>query len=216
MTTEKEVSYLTTNTYSTLNDFTEKTKKVWVVFHGIGYLSRYFLKYFRHLNKEENYIIAPQAPSKYYLNGKYEHVGASWATRENTENEIQNVLAFLDEIYKAEGLEKAPELILFGYSQGVSIVSRWVARRKIKCSMLILSSGRIPNELQAKDFEFLTKAKIRFVYGTEDPYVNKDFMESEKKNIETLFPKNLKFIPFDGGHEVNREVISILSDEMQK
>jgi len=74
---EKQVSYQIKNSYSTLNNYTEKTKNVWVVFHGIGYLSRYFLKYFKHLDPEENYIIAPQAQSKYYLNNKYRHVGAS-------------------------------------------------------------------------------------------------------------------------------------------
>ncbi|SDL09566.1 Predicted esterase [Salinimicrobium catena] len=213
MTNEKEVSYQTTNTYSTLNDFTEKTKNVWVVFHGIGYLSRYFQKYFRHLNKEENYIIAPQAPSKYYLNGKYEHVGASWATRENTELEIQNLLAYLDEIYKTENLENAPNLILFGYSQGVSVVSRWVARRKINCSRLIFHSGRLPQELKSEDFIFLGDTEVSFVYGTDDPFVSEEFLASEKERLKTLFPKNLKLLPFDGGHEVNKEIILKLAEE---
>jgi predicted esterase len=204
---EKQVSYRSTNTYSTLNDFTDKTENVWIVFHGIDYLSRYFLKYFRHLNQEKNYIIAPQASSKYYLNGKYEHVGASWATRENTEQEIQNALAYLDEIYKNEGLKNAKNLILFGYSQGVSIVTRWVARRKINCSKLILNSGRLPKELKPEDFTFLESTEISFVYGTEDPFVNKEFLESEEKRIRELFPRNLNFIPFDGGHEVNKEIL---------
>lgn len=210
---EKQVSYRSTNTYSSLNELTDKTENVWVVFHGIDYLSRYFLKYFRHLNQEKNYIIAPQAPSKYYLNGKYEHVGASWATRENTEQEIDNAMAYLDEIYKQEGLENAKNLILFGYSQGVSIVTRWVARRKINCSKLILNSGRIPKELKPEDFVFLNSTEISFVYGTEDPFVNNEFLESEEKRIRELFPRNLKFIPFDGGHEVNKDVILKLAGE---
>ena len=64
---EKEISYQITNTYSTLNELTEKTKNVWFVCHGIGYLSRYFISYFEGLNPEENYFIAPQASSKYYV-----------------------------------------------------------------------------------------------------------------------------------------------------
>ncbi|MHA6280341.1 alpha/beta hydrolase [Salinimicrobium sp. CAU 1759] len=208
---EKQVSYRSSNTYSTLNELTNKTENVWVVFHGIGYLSRYFLKYFRHLNQEKNYIIAPQAPSKYYLNGKYEHVGASWATRENTEQEIQNVLSYLDEIYEHEDLKNAKNLILFGYSQGVSIVTRWIARRQINCSKLILNSGRLPKELKPDDLAFLEGTEIYFVFGTEDPFVNEEFLESEEKRIRQLFPKNLKFIPFDGGHEINKEVINNLA-----
>ena len=210
---EKQVSYQTVNTYTTLNERTDKTENVWVVFHGIDYLSRYFLKYFRHLNQDKNYIIAPQAPSKYYLNGKYEHVGASWATREKTEQEIQNVLVYLDELYEKEGLKNVKNLFLFGYSQGVSIVTRWIARRQINCSKLILNSGRLPKELKPEDYSFLEDPEISFVYGTEDPFVNKEFLESEEKRIRELFPQNLKFIPFDGGHEVNKEVIIKLVGE---
>ena len=213
MSNEKEVSYQTTNTYGTLNVHTDKTENVWVVFHGIGYLSRYFLKYFRSLDREKNYIIAPQAPSKYYLNEKYEHVGASWVTRENTGQEIQNVLAYLDELYENEDLKNAKNLIFFGYSQGVSIVTRWNVRRKINCSKLILNSGRLAKELKTEDFAFLEDTEISFVYGTEDPFVNKEFLEAEEKRIRELFPQNLKFIPFDGGHEVNKEVIKKLVEE---
>lgn len=212
MSREKKVSYQTTNTYSTLNEFTEDTQNVWVVFHGIGYLSRHFLKYFRQLNKESNYIIAPQAPSKYYLNGKYEHVGASWATREETQQEMDNVLSYLDEVYKTEGVKNAKNLILFGYSQGVSIATRWMVRRKLHPAQVILNSGRIPSELKPSDFTFF-EGKVNFVYGTEDPFIDKEFLEQEEKRIRELFPKNLEFIPFNGGHEVKKEVILKLTGE---
>lgn len=209
MINEKEVSYQTTNTYSTLNYLTPKTKNVWVVFHGIGYLSRYFLKYFRHLNQEKNYIIAPQAPSKYYLNGKYEHVGASWATREHTQEEMINVMNYLDKIWGKEDLKNAENLILFGYSQGVSVVSRWVARRKINCAQLILNSGRLPKELEPGDFDFF-EGDVKFIYGTDDPFVNEEFLNAEEERIKNLFPNNLNFIAFEGGHEVNKNIISNL------
>lgn len=212
MINEKKVSYSTTNTYNTLNEHTEKTKNVWVVFHGIGYLSRYFLKYFKQLDPEKNYVIAPQAPSKYYLNGKYEHVGASWATREHTQAEMDNILNYLDEVWKSEQLDKSKNLILFGYSQGVSIATRYLARRNINCSRLILNSGRIPKELNPSDFESFT-GKVSFIYGNEDPFINEKFLAEEKRRIEKLFPKRLEFLPFDGGHKVNREIILKLAQE---
>ena len=49
---EKEITYQTSNSYSTLNQLTERTKNVWFVCHGMGYLSRYFLKYFKELKKK--------------------------------------------------------------------------------------------------------------------------------------------------------------------
>lgn len=211
MSSEKEVSYQSTNTYSVLNQFSEKTKNVWLVCHGIGYLSRFFLKYFRDLNPDKNYIIAPQAPSKYYLNQKYTHVGASWLTRENTQLETENVLNYLDEIYNVEKLQNAPNLIILGFSQGVSVAIRWVAKRKIKCEHLVMHSGKIPAELSAKDFDFLKNTRLSFIYGTRDEYLNEESIKSEENRLKKLFPKNLEIISFDGAHEMNKEIIANFS-----
>lgn len=206
-TSENYVSYETTNTYSTLNEYTAKTKNVWVVFHGIGYLSRYFLRHFKNLDPEANYIIAPQAQSKYYLSNEYRHVGASWLTKENTEAEIENVLKYLNEVYKKENLAAVPNLILLGYSQGVSVATRWVARRKIEPSQLIIHSGKIPAELEPGEFKFLKKTKVKLIYGTEDPYLTEEDLTTEKKHAENLFGENLGFIPFEGGHEIREDII---------
>ena len=141
---EKEISYTTTNSYSTLNRLTEHTKNVWFVCHGMSYLSRYFLKYFTELDPVENYIIAPQAQSKHYIPPKFKHVGASWLTKENTAKETENVMHNFDAILEAETIPDNLNLIVFGYSQGVSVAMRYVAKRQLQCSHLVLHSGGIP------------------------------------------------------------------------
>lgn len=208
MSKEKKLSYTISNTYSTLNEKTSKTKNVWLVFHGIGYLSRYFLKYFKHLDAEENYIIAPQAQSKYYLNGAYRHVGASWLTKENTEAEIENMLNYLDAVFEAENLTDIENLNIFGYSQGVSVATRFVARRKIQCKNLIMHSGKVPQELRTEDFSLLKNTRFSFIYGTKDEYLQKGIIEVEEKRLRELFPENLEILSFDGKHEVNTDLIS--------
>ncbi|MDO5970991.1 esterase [Flavivirga aquimarina] len=204
---EKEISYQTTNTYSTLNILTDKTKYVWLVCHGMGYLSRYFLKYFKQLNAEENYIIAPQASSKYYLHSKFKHVGASWLTKENTLRETENVMRYLDAVLESENISKDKKLIIFGYSQGVSIATRYVAKRKLQCSQLVLHSGGIPKELVVEDLKFL-KAKVSLIYGKDDDYINKERIMLETKRASELFGNHVSIIPFDGVHEVNVELIN--------
>ncbi len=207
--TEKEISYNSTNTYSTLNTLTNKTINVWFACHGIGYLSKYFLKYFNELNKEENYIIAPQGPSKYYLGSKYKHVGASWLTKENTKKEIKNVMRYFDAVLKKEDLSSKTRLIVLGYSQGVSVALRYVARRKLNCSQLILMSGGIPAELEEHNFEFFkNKTKVSLVYGTQDEYLNEEIMENEKKRFLELFGNNAKIISFEGGHILKKELLN--------
>ncbi len=205
MSTQKEVSYTTTNTYNTLNNLSPKTKNIWVVFHGMGYLSRYFINYFSELNPDENYIIAPQAPSKYYQDRAFKHVGASWLTREDTLTETQNILNYIDAVVEKELPEQIPNLIVLGYSQGVSIAARWVAKRKIQCNTLILHSGGIPNELQASDFAFLkADAKVVYLYGDKDQYITEARKTEEHLKGSKLFQDRLSIEVFEGIHEVNK------------
>ncbi len=211
MSREKQVSYQITNTYSVLNEFTEKTKNVWLVCHGLGYLSRYFLRHFNHLEASKNYIIAPQAQAKYYLKEDFRHVGASWLTKENTEPEIENVINYLDKVYAEENLAKAPNLIILGYSQGVSVATRFLSRRKIICDQLILHSGKVPAELTPEDFEFLKNTKITYLYGTEDEYLKKGIVKIEEERLQLLFPRNFEIITYKGGHDFNTEIIEKLS-----
>ena len=211
-TQEKVVTYKTSNTYETLNKNTNRTKHVWLVFHGIGYLSRYFLKYFKDLDPEENYIIAPQAPSKYYLNGKYVHVGASWLTKENTAREMENINQYINAVLEAEAISKDQNLIVFGFSQGVSIATRYTVLNKLKCQMLVLYAGGIPNELKAEDFTFLEKQKtaIKIIVGDQDEYLNEERMQLETKKITSLFNNRAEIHIFNGGHEVKKDLIKHL------
>ena len=209
--TEKEISYQTTNSYSTLNNLTKDTKNVWFVCHGMSYLSRYFLKYFKELNAEENYIIAPQAQSKYYIPPAFKHVGASWLTKENTLKETDNVMRYFDAVLEVEHIPDDINLIVFGYSQGVSVAMRYVAKRQLKCSQMVLHSGGIPKELVSEDFKFLENhCKISLIYGTDDEYLNEERMQQETKRVHELFDTNVSVIPFDGKHIVNVDLINNL------
>lgn len=210
--TEKTVTYTTENTYLTQNELTPKTKNVWLVFHGIGYLSRYFVKYFNGLHPEENYILVPQAPSKYYLKNEYKYVGASWLTKENTATEVKNVLNYIDAVLEAENLPDDVNLILFGFSQGVSVAARWLASKKPNCKMVALYAGGIPNELTAADFEFLEQnaTEIKIIYGDQDEYLTPDRLKGENIKIENLFQGRADIITFKGGHEVKPEIIKNL------
>ena len=208
---EKEVSYTISNSYTTLNSLTDKTKNVWLVCHGIGYLSRYFLKYFNELDALENYIIAPQAQSKYYLSSKYTHVGASWLTKENTSQEILGVMRYLDAVLEVEKFPKSINFIALGYSQGVSVISRYVASRKLKCNQLVIMSGGIPKELEPQNFEFLRReTKVSMFYGTEDEYLNDERLNYEKQRFTELFGDSANIIAFEGKHELKKDCLATL------
>jgi len=210
---ENKVTYTHTNTYTTLNMCTTKTKNIWLVFHGMGYLTKYFIKHFEGLNAKENYIIAPQAPSKYYQDKRFKYVGASWLTKENTELEKENVLTYVDTVWEIESKKWEGQninLILMGYSQGVSIVTRWASSRRINCKHLLLHSGAIPHELTSLDFEYLTTATVTYLYGDKDEYINEARKTEQQLKGTALFGNRLQIEVFNGVHEVNEPFIKNL------
>src|SRR5690606_7799329 len=110
---------------------------------------------------------------------------------------------------------KLPNLIILGYSQGVSIAARWVARRKIQCEMLILHSGGFPVELKPADFEFLNPtAKVIYLYGNKDEYITEARKTEEQLKGSKLFKSRLNIQIFDGIHEVNKEFIQKISTQI--
>jgi predicted esterase len=178
----------------------------------MGYLSRYFIRYFSELSSEENFIIAPQAPAKYYMGEKFKHVGASWLTRENTIEDTKNIFNYMDTVFETEKPETMPNFIVLGYSQGVSIATRWLASRKIQCNQLILHSGGIPVELTTKDFDYLnSNTEVTYLFGDKDQYITEARKTEESLKGTKLFGDRLKVVVFDGIHEVNKDFIKKIS-----
>jgi len=210
--TTNRVFYTTSNSYETLNELTDKTKNVWIVLHGMGFLSRFFLRSFQHLDPEENYIIAPQAPSKYYLKNDFKYVGASWLTKEDTNEEIENLMSYLKAVLQKENIPNHKRIVLFGFSQGVSIATRFVVREKIAPSLLVLYAGGIPKELKKRDFTYLNPdhTKIKMVYGDKDHFLTPDRLQTELQNIKLLFQNRAEIIKFEGGHEILPQIIEKL------
>ena len=203
MTSEKRVSYQAENSYSVYGNYSEKTENVWLVFHGMGHLSRYFMRHFHSLNPDKNLIVAPQAPSKYYLGAEYKHVGASWLTKEDTLADTKNVLAYIDAVWAKEKPAEIPRFIVVGYSQGVSIATRWLASRNLQCHDLVIHSGGIPSELASNQFEYLSpETKVTLLYGDKDPYINETRVVEEKRKASMLFGDRLTVRDFSGVHEV--------------
>lgn len=205
MSMEKEVSFKTNKTYNTLNTI-DKNQNIWFACHGIGQLSHYFLNNFLNIPKEKNYIIAPQAPSKYYHSTQTKRVGACWLTKENTQLEQRNIFRYFDEILNQE--KPVTPNIFMGFSQGVSVMLRYLVYKKLNVNDIVIMSGKIPEELKESDFNFLSKkTKVWLSYGLSDPLLNNKLIDIEINKSRQLFGKRLNIMAFGGKHEINQELI---------
>lgn len=177
---------------------------VWIVLHGYGQLAYFFIKKFNALDPDKNFVIAPEGMHRFYLQGTNGRVGASWMTKEAREDDIQDNLDFLDEIYSTETKSTSFEnQILLGFSQGGATAARWHANGKTKASHFILWASVFPPDLtlDMSKTTFKTSQNV-LVVGENDPYYD---LAKERQLLENL---DFKMHYFDGEHNIPPHVLS--------
>ena len=201
----RTVSYSHTNSYEIVNELTDATKNIWLCFHGLGYLATYFKRYFQTLDAKENNIILPQAPSKFYQGKDFKHVGASWLTRVDTQQEMQNNLNYIHAVLEAEKVKGDQRLILFGYSQGVSIATRFLKNYSDSIKAIVLHSGAVPKELTKQDGDHFKSLCNSFYYimGTKDEYATPERRKEEIPRLKMLFGTDCEMLEPEIKHEVH-------------
>jgi len=193
--------------YYTLNELTKRTERVWVVFHGYGQLAEFFIKKFEGLDPDRNFIIAPQGLSKYYLQGVYGRVGASWMTKEDRLTEIENQYTYLDAVLSQFELSDK-ELIYFGFSQGTATMGRYAAKAKRDFDKMIIWAGTFPPDTDAQDWKFLNGTEeIHYFTSKEDIYFKEEMIPQQNEVIQKALGREPTLHWYEGGHKVVPEIL---------
>ncbi|MEQ6166355.1 hypothetical protein AAOE16_04110 [Ekhidna sp. MALMAid0563] len=196
--------------YYTLNKLTEKTERIWLVFHGYGQLAEYFIKKFEGLDPEKNFIIAPQGLSKYYLDGVYGRVGASWMTKEDRLTEIDNQYSYIDAVLSQYDTSEK-QLIYFGFSQGTATMGRYAAHAKIPFKKMIIWAGTFPPDTDPKDWQYLNGSEeIHYYTSREDKYFKEEMIDNQNKVLKAAMNREPELHWYEGGHRVIPEVVATL------
>lgn len=202
---EKELSSLVTNSYYTLGNPTAKT--LLYVLHGYGQLARYFIKKFQNL-ANTHFIVAPQGQHKFYLEGTEGRVGASWMTKENRQQDIDNYISYLNNVYiEITQSNEYEKVIILGFSQGVATACRWIEMTDFKVSSFLMCSGSIPNDFTEKGFEQLRGILLYYISGNTDPYKTEELTKEMKERFSSQ-KLIVSFTEFTGGHQIDVESIN--------
>ncbi|MEM6641376.1 MAG: alpha/beta hydrolase [Bacteroidota bacterium] len=194
--------------YYTLNELNDQTKRIWVVFHGYGQLAKFFIRKFDGLDPCQNFIIAPQGLSKYYLEGVNGRVGASWMTKEDRLTEIENQYAYVDQILRNYQLEDK-ELVYFGFSQGTATMGRYAAHAKLSFSKMIIWAGTFPPDTETNEWSFLIgNEEILYYVSRKDPYFQKEMIDQQNKVISKATGKMPVLRWYEGGHSVSSDIVA--------
>lgn len=202
--------------YYTLGTASPNTKRCWIVCHGYGQLAEHFINKFDEIAGEEDYIIAPEGLSRFYWGGLAGKVVASWMTKGNRLDEINDYCNMLSTIYQDEvaGLADDVEVILFGFSQGCATQVRWLHRDQPHFDQLWLWGGFIPEDLvytDARTQDYLAGKTIHHFRGDADPLIKEHYIEMHRELIKNQ-QLEIQEHQYKGDHRVVRKELARFVD----
>lgn len=192
------------------NPSSKEIKSFWFVFHGYAQLGLDFIKDFDFLDNENTLIVAPEGLSKFHTKDK---IGASWMTREDRQNEINDYLNYLEQILlhlKNKYDLNSAKSNLLGFSQGVHTAVRLFISTNSYFNNLILCSSDFP---QDADFvrlkEKLLKSMMYYLTGNNDKIISLVSFEKSKKLLQD---NSIEFeeIVFNGAHKIDENSLNLI------
>ncbi|WP_439881688.1 alpha/beta hydrolase [Pontibacter sp. MBLB2868] len=202
--------------YYTIGSPSARVKDLWVVCHGYGQLARYFLRHFQGLDNGQTLVVAPEALSRFYLDGFSGRVGATWMTKEDRLSEIEDQAGYLNQLLQEhlKSLPKDVRVTILGFSQGGATVSRWIATEKPPVHRLILWAASFPEDINFTTSQAaFAEIPVALVYGTQDEFITSEALERKKQLMQQLGIEPAVYT-FDGGHTIHSETLQKVGQEL--
>ena len=202
---KKQISIPKTHKYSQLGEFSKKTNAVWIVLHGYGMLSEFFIKKFECILNDNTVVIAPEGSNRFYLENNYYRVGASWMTKLDKEKDIEDNISFIQTLYLNivdEIGHSNFKLNTLGFSQGGATLVRWIMSNNITIDSLILWGSDIPKDCLTEEKKSRwSSIDVKLVIGSQDEYINE---ENKQKVIDLINSYGLKYelVEYEGSHKI--------------
>lgn len=178
------------------------------VLHGYGQLASKMIYKFDQL--DTNYlVVAPEGFSRFYWNEKRGIVGASWMTKLDRLEEIEDYSNYLQHLFEAfrANVPAGTPITVLGFSQGGATAARWLHRLQPTVQQVILWGAGFPEDLDYRpQLDYWQDKNIHLVQGKQDEYITAeryqqqaDFLAQQALEVTTHW--------YEGGHVIDRQVL---------
>jgi predicted esterase len=207
--------------YYTLGPTHGFPRELWVVLHGYGQLAARFLAWFAPLDDGTRLVVAPEGLSRFYLDPIAERrgqttprVGATWMTREDREHEIEDYVAYLEQLsaeIRRHLAGAGPRIGVLGFSQGTATRCRWLAASELRADQVVLWAGGVPPELDVAEWSArLHGAALTLVAGEQDEMVPASAVVEEGERMSAAGVA-FTLLRHPGGHRVDGDALLALA-----
>ncbi len=180
----------------------EGKRHILIALHGYGQLAQFFYRKISFLSEDWG-ILVPEGPHRFYLEGSSGRVGASWMTKEWRAQDIEENIAYLQQLIEKVWAEHPHTTFhLLGFSQGGATAARLFQRCPELFAQLILWASVFPPDLEKQVFP--TEKKLDFVLGKQDPYFD---LKSRMMALEEYDNRGFQNYNFEGGHDIDQQTL---------
>lgn len=178
--------------------------EVWILLHGYGMLASQMITAFEDIVSDHLFFIAPEGLSRFYWKGFDGPVVASWMTKEDRQDEIDDYIKYLNQLIDTYQLN-TKKINVLGFSQGVATMSRWLSNNNLKLNKCVFWAGEPPADIDYVNV-FKRIDQAYFIYGKNDLFISETQLSKITKLFKPLL-NQLEIIPFEGKHELNKELL---------
>lgn len=135
-------------------------------------------------------------------------------TSHDREADLSHQREYFSKVYQSElahlDLSKY-QVILLGFSQGVSAIARMLFQLKLPFDKLVLWAGGFPPEIPGTDTSFLKdNYEILIPIGNKDKYYNPDNYEVNLEYLNKAFGKEFEAHFYPGDHSLDPSLLEEL------
>lgn len=189
---------------------------LWIALHGYGQLSKYFIRNFHCLDEADNFVVAPEGMHRFYLNGTSGRVGASWMTKEERLDDIQDNIAYLNQLLDKVNSPNFNKIIVLGFSQGAATAARWIEAQKVKPTAFVMWAGVFPPDVQPENHrKIFGNIPLYFVVGDEDEYFSKENIKAVQNDFIAK-SMQVNWSHFEGKHQILSKPLLKLEKQIVK
>lgn len=205
--------------YSSIGTPSKDIKHLWIACHGYGQLASRFIEKFEEIADSKTLVIAPEGLSRFYFGGSFTgEVAASWMTKGDRLLEIEDYCNWLDALYDEYVPQLNPDvqITIFGFSQGVATVFRWLQARRRRCHNVVIWAGRVPEDITYEPLlPYWDEKQMIFVYGLQDKFLTEDRVQAIQKETTEL-GLTYQTLTFDGKHVIDRPMLKKIGTLIKK
>ncbi len=204
--------------YYTIGKAGKHIKRFWLVCHGYGQAAAKFIYKFDKMDDGQTLIVAPEGFSRFYFGGFTGDVGASWMTKEDRKEEIEDYCRFLQTLYDqfVPQLADDVQITFLGFSQGAATITRFGMLNKPLFHHLIIWASNFAHDIDyLAEKAFIAEKNVFLVIGDEDEFVTPKRLEKFKKFAKEQ-ELEYELISFEGKHKVDRPTLYQLAERLNK